>query len=97
MRECNICGFDKCDITKIFNRIRNGEHGPTALELQQSCKHYVPAELLKTNMFALAMFKNPQGMYDTLANIKMKIVSQGRYPYFKIVSEFSRKKKSRNK
>ena len=98
MLQCNACAVNNCAIAKKFNQIRHGDDSIlTPLELQSSCRFHVPLSPLTINMFSLAMFNNSQGVYDTLTAIKMKIVSQGQYPYFKIVSQFSRKKKRRRR
>ena len=97
MKECNICAIYNCRITKDFNRFRNGEVYFTPEEMQSSCSSYEPLPSLTVPLFIAAMYTNPQGVYDALENIKMKVIDDGRAPYFKIVSQFQRKKRRRRK
>lgn len=93
MKECNYCAVNNCRITKDFNMFRNGEKFFTPEEMQSSCSFYEPLLPLTANIFLMAMKHNPQGVYDTLEALNMKVVDQRRAPYFKIVSQFKRKKK----
>lgn len=93
MKECNVCAVKNCRISKELNMFRNGEIHISAAEMQASCSSYEPLQPLKTSVFILTMFINPQGVYDTLANLKMKVIDNRKAPYFKIVSQFQREKK----
>jgi len=86
MKECNSCGRGHC---RIIDQLRRDDaRGRVAPEIwRMSCKSYQPLHPLKTTVLEMVVVSSMQPFVTTMTRLGMCIVTQNKYPFFKIVKQ----------
>lgn len=94
MRNCNYCGSTNCKkMNSEWPKLRT-KHNLPSTELSKFCTSFVPMKPLSSTLFEKALASNPDGLHQTLSNLKMRVVEKHYYPHFDIVSAYDRPKRN---